>query len=447
MNLAFASIVMFAWIPVCTMFFAFVRPLRALTLAYLIGWLLLPVGGVEIEGFWDVDKILATNIGVSLGMLLFCARQFRGYRIGVADVLVAAFAAGTCITSLTNDLGMYDGVSSLTHKCLYYAAPFVFGRAIIRSERDLVVAARIVVVGAAMYAVLAVWEWRMSPQIHEALYGVFQHSWSQHARWGFYRPIVCFPMALGLGIFMTWTSVLALAMYRARQLPRPFDVPPWVLVALPLTGVLVSMSLGPWIMLILGVGMLLIWNRAHRRWVVWLPVLFALFWMVGRYTQVTDGAFLTNTVAKISADRAESLEYRVYAEDLLLERARTRSAFGWGGWGRNRVTDAEGHDLVATDGLWIILVGSYGLVGLTCFYLWWCWPVLLSAACDARLEHSAVVVALLIAIGIQAVNLLFNGFVSPILTMLSGGAVTVMLELSRAQRPVAMADVVERPVR
>ena len=200
-----AVIALIAWIPICTLLFAFMTPVRAATLAYLGGWLLLPAMAIPIEGFWDFDKILATNCGVALGQLLFCSGQLRGYKVSLADVAVVAFAGGTFFSSIANGLGVYDGVASFGHKLLYYAVPFLVGRVCLKDRRSLLEAAEFIVYGAALYAILAVWEWRISPRIHITLYGVFPHSWSQHYRWGFFRPIVCFPHALGLGIFMAGT--------------------------------------------------------------------------------------------------------------------------------------------------------------------------------------------------------------------------------------------------
>jgi len=66
----------------------------------------------------------------------------------------------------------------------------------------------------------------------------------------------------------------------------------------------------------------------------------------------------------ISAERAESLQFRFDNENILLEHSRERFYFGWGGWGRNRVYSEEtGADLSVTDGRWIITFGTSGLAG------------------------------------------------------------------------------------
>jgi hypothetical protein len=46
-----------------------------------------------------------------------------------------------------------------------------------------------------------------------------------------------------------------------------------------------------------------------------------------------------------------------------------RPAYGWGTFGRNRVySQTDGKDISTTDGLWIILMGSFGYVGFACFF-------------------------------------------------------------------------------
>ena len=81
-------IVLLAWIPVCASSFAVMRPVRALTIACLGGWLVLPVFKIPVEGFWDLDKVVATNAGIALGTVLFCSRQLRGFRVTAADFIL-----------------------------------------------------------------------------------------------------------------------------------------------------------------------------------------------------------------------------------------------------------------------------------------------------------------------------------------------------------------------
>ena len=56
-------------------------------------------------------------------------------------------------------------------------------------------------------------------------------------------------------------------------------------------------------------------------------------------------------------------------EEVLLTHALKRPYFGWGGWGRNRLYDNSGKDIVITDGKWIIEYGTFGAFGFVFYYL------------------------------------------------------------------------------
>ena len=445
MDIAYAAILI--WIPVSALFFGLMRPARALVLVYLIGWLALPRAAVPIAGFWDIDKILATNAGVLLGTLLFCHKQFKGYTFSVADLALLTFAAGTCVTSVVNRLGIYDGVSSFGLQIARYGMPFCFGRAFIKTRSDLDDACRVIIGAAAFYAVLAVWEWRMSPNIHKMLYGYFQASFAQHLRWGYHRPIVCFPHALGLGTFFAWTSLLTIACVRTGRLRPICGFPPSLYAWLPLVGLATSMSLGPWGLFVLALGLLISWQHSHQPLLICVPVLFAVLWISGRYTNLTDGKWMSAAIRQISPVRAHSLEGRIEANTLLIARAKQKPLFGWGTWGRNRIVDKRGRDVVPTDGLWILLLGSYGLVGLISFYLWWCWPVLLNLQVKPAGLLEGAMIALLLGIAIQSFNFVFNGFLSPVLSLMHGSLVTLLTRVPHPSRTPLRTSVMSRSPR
>ncbi len=426
-----ATLALLLWIPVCAGLFAMLRPARACVYAYVIGWLFLPMVRIPIEGFWDIDKVVATNAGVLLGTLLFCRRPLAGFRPHGADLLVIGFAVMTMVTSIVNNLGVYDGLSSSSHKLLCYAVPFVVGRCFLKTREDLREACRTILVFAGVYGVLALWEWRMSPNLHAGLYGFFQHSWNQHARGDSWRPILFLPHGLAVGSFFAWTALLGLWTWWRGQLHRLAGLPPTWVIIWPCIGLLTSLSLGPWALFLMGAGLLVVWHKTGSRKAVLVPAAFAVLWIVGRYSSVMDGQWLAAAAANVSQARAESLQYRIDAETVLVERAKERAVFGWGGWGRNRATDELGNSLTATDGVWIIFAGAYGLVGVGLFYLWWCWPLCLSMRCSRAMEADASLMALLVGIGQEAVNMLFNGFLSPILTLFSGGVVTSLILLRR----------------
>jgi hypothetical protein len=194
----------------------------------------------------------------------------------------------------------------------------------------------------------------------------------------------------------------------------------------PIAGLFSSLSFGPWGLFIGGCGLMLTWDRLHWKSIILVPVCFALVWMGMRYTSYSDGDWLYASVSSVSEQRADSLNYRIDAETLLIEKAKQRPYFGWGTWGRNRVKYEDGRDQVATDGLWVIVLGTGGLFGLASFFLWWCWPVFMFYFIRHKALADPALLAFIVAIGLQASSFLFNGFLSPILTLMCGSIVSLL---------------------
>jgi hypothetical protein len=58
----------------------------------------------------------------------------------------------------------------------------------------------------------------------------------------------------------------------------------------------------------------------------------------------------------LSADKAQSLDFRFSHEKTLIAHAYEKVLIGWGSWARNRLADS------VTDGYWLIIYGTYGAV-------------------------------------------------------------------------------------
>ncbi|MDR9393308.1 MAG: hypothetical protein RI571_03165, partial [Roseovarius sp.] len=139
----------------------------------------------------------------------------------------------------------------------------------------------------------------------------------------------------------------------------------------------------------------------------------------------------------ISPDRAQSLGFRFQNEEMLLERAREKWLFGWGGWGRNLVRDDVTGDLITVpDGRWIITFGTYGWVGYLSEMGLLAMPVVLMwrasrAAADVALSPLAVTLVLILAI--TMVDMLLNDTLVPFTWMIAGAVLGYCerLELER----------------
>jgi O-antigen ligase len=131
----------------------------------------------------------------------------------------------------------------------------------------------------------------------------------------------------------------------------------------------------------------------------------------------------------INQARAQSLEVRVVNEDMLTQKAAEKRLFGWGGWGRWRVTDASGEDISATDGQWVITLGSTGVVGLASMLAWMSLPLaLLLRRCPPRLWLDPAVAPLaVLAVIVQLFLLdnLLNAMLNPFWTVAAGAVCAV----------------------
>jgi hypothetical protein len=173
--------------------------------------------------------------------------------------------------------------------------------------------------------------------------------------------------------------------------------------------------------------MTLMLSRATKNSVA-LTVLLSVapLYIAVRTSSAWDGAELVDWVTdQISEDRAESLEFRLQNENILVDKALERPLFGWGGWGRSRVYDEEGKDLSVTDGLWIITLGTRGFFGLTAL----CLTILLPAARFCYLYSArrwsepelAPAAGLAVLLALVMIDYLLNGLVNPVYILAAGG--------------------------
>jgi hypothetical protein len=149
-----------------------------------------------------------------------------------------------------------------------------------------------------------------------------------------------------------------------------------------------------------------------------------------RISGVMDGHALVNLTTDLAGkDRAQSLEFRLDNEDLLLGKAMKQPWFGWGGWSRYRVEDEDGVLRGITDGMWIIAIGENGLVGLTAMTASLLLPTLLL---PRRLrvrdwEHplAAGAAAVAIVAGLHMIDNLPNGMFNPVYVLGVGGVASL----------------------
>ncbi len=419
-------LVMFGWLPVVLVLFTKLPARRAVIVAFVVAWLFLPVARYEFSGLPEYTKMSATCVGILLAAVLFAGERFRAWRFHYLDLPMLLWCVSPCISSLGNGLGLYDGVSALVNQSTVWALPYVIGRLFLNDEQALRELCLGLFIGGLAYIPFCLYEGRMSPQLHRMFYGFHAHpDFGQSIRFGGYRPMVFMEHGLMVGMWMASASLTGVWLWHGRVVERlrGYRIRNLMIVQLIVTVLVKSMAaLG---LMCFGLGVLFASVRFRTRIFAIVLLMLPPLYIFGRTSSLWTGESLTDNIAKINADRAESLQFRLDNETILVEKAMQRPVFGWGGWGRSRVYNELGEDISTTDGLWIITLGKYGLFGLSMLVLTILGPavsfVVKVRPAKWRTASYAPMAALSILLSLYMVDNLLNAMVNPIFILTAGG--------------------------
>lgn len=431
----FALFALAFW-PVVALCFFQVRPAGQATVWTFLGaYLLLPVGAaIHFQGIPQFDKDTVASIGAALGMLLIKGRPLRlrnGF--GLTELLALVCLISPFITDELNTDpviyahrylpggSFYDGLSAAVRQFLLLI-PFFIGRQVLRNSSDIQLILRTLVIAGLLYSLPILFELRISPQLHVMVYGYFPHMFAEMIRDGGFRPVVFIGHGLGVAFFVMTTAVAAAALWRSRtriaQLP-PIAITGYLSGILILCKGLASIAYG-------AVALILVRFTSVRIQALTAVALvtIALSYPLLRTAGLVPTDTLVDMAAKVSEKRAVSLHERFYNEERLLTRASERIYFGWGRYGRNRIYDpATGTDISATDGEWIITIGTFGLVGFLATFGLLALPVFRAASTLRFLEtkqDGIYLAALTLISAINTFDLLPNSGLTPVTWLFAG---------------------------
>jgi len=442
-------IMLFGW-PALTVAFFRTMPVRKAVLCSVIGGVLfLPMASYDIPGFIGYNKGVAIAFGIVLAAVLKLDSPRARFRVAAPDLpmLLWCFVAPLA-TSLSNGLGLYDGVSTmLTHALswgvMYWAGRVYFSE--VSSSRQL---CRAIIVGGLLYVPLCLFEVRMSPQLSNIFYGFFPHSFAQHYRYGSYRPIVFMQHGLMVALWMAECSVVAFWMWRSRQVDRLMRIPMALVVfALYATTVLCKSANG-WVFLALGTVAYYTFRRSRSAWLLRALVIVLPVYMIVRVTGLVSMEQILQVAQRVFDDeRVQSLSIRLLQEDYFNAHAQSRMVFGWGGWGRGWPVDPVTGDRMITmvASFFVITFSAYGLFGLTSLFaalLAGPLTVLRAQArvrevCDSRgrESYSFDLVLLSMVVIVFALDSLMNALGNPVYVMVTGALVSLGRRVREAEWP------------
>ncbi len=415
------------WPLVTLLLFRLLPARRAVIASLVIGYALLPAFGIKLPGWpGSFGKANAIALSCLLALLVLDWRRLSTFRYRLVDVPITVFCLSPFVTSLTNGLGAYDGLATAFGQVMDFGVFWFLGRLYFTNADDLRDLAWGIFIGGLICAPLALWEIRMSPHLHTIVYGGSPVPFRMFHRYGGYRPLAFMSSPLMLGMWISTACICGFALWSSKgDPPRARRLLAWSLPVLFLTSMLgktfAAATLGV-------VGCLLIWlsQRYRTRLLLAGLLLAGMLYPALRASQILPAEPIAGTAEMLyEARRVASLRFRLINEDILGDHALERPWFGWGAWGRNRMIEGMNPGDIVTDGLWIIVFGKQGSVGLAAFGLAFALPVLVVLLRIPprawRAPRAAPVIALATVITLYWIDSLLNAFATPVTLVAMGG--------------------------
>jgi len=360
-------VMMYGW-PLLTMhLFSKTSPARAAVYSVVGGVLFLPVISLPFPliPVYNKDAAIALSVLIGLAVSRFDGGHARLSRYDIPMIIWCVISP--MATSLSNGLGVQDGVASTLNALLEWGIIYWVGRRVFGSARSLRILSLALIVGGLAYVPLSLYEIRMSPQLSNTLYGFFPHVFAQHVRYGGYRPAVFMDHGLMLALWMAVSSTVTLWHWRVHSIRYVVGVPiHWVALALVVVAVLAK-SAGAWFFLVLGAATAIYYKRTSSVRLFQLLIAAILSYLVARMANFVSVDQIIGWADRFfDLERVSSLAIRLQQEDLFGARAMQRPILGWGwmdrAWPVDYVTGVRLVPMV--DSLFVIVRGSRGLVGL-----------------------------------------------------------------------------------
>jgi hypothetical protein len=428
-------LVMFLWVPVVLYLFSRFPARKAVIISFLAAWLFLPQASLALPGIPDYNKMSATCYSILLATFIFDVGRFQTFKFSWLDLPMLIWCICPFISSVTNDLGPYDGLSAGLDQLMTWGVPYFLGRIYLNNLEALRQLAMGIFVGGIIYMPLCLIEARLSPQLHRIVYGDFAHSFVHNFRYGGYRPTVFMETGLMVGAFMMAATLIGAWFWQTGTVKQLWNIPiQWWVAALLFTTIIVK-STGAYAVLALGLAILFMGMYFQTGALFYTVIGIMAVYLY--YNALTETYFTDQLVDYLSGifppDRIQSLEFRFNNEEILSDKARQQLLFGWAGWNRSRVALDEFGNMTVQDSLWIIAFGQYGLVGLIGVFTSMLVPVtaLFWSKYPARLwSHRKVsaAAALGIIITMYMVDCILNAMINPLYILACGGISTVALK-------------------
>ncbi|MCC6152595.1 MAG: O-antigen ligase domain-containing protein, partial [Candidatus Hydrogenedentes bacterium] len=121
-------VVMFGWPLLLVALFLMLPARRAVIMGLIVAWLFLPVAEYEFKGIPEYNKMTATSLSLFIATLLFEPNRVLAFRPKWIDLSIVVLILAPFMSSLSNGLGAYDGMSEANSQLLRWGLPYFIGR-------------------------------------------------------------------------------------------------------------------------------------------------------------------------------------------------------------------------------------------------------------------------------------------------------------------------------
>jgi hypothetical protein len=432
MGSAITLLVMYGWLPAVLYIFSRYPAQRAMVISFVVAWLFLPQAVITLPSVPDWTKMSATCYSVMIATFIHDSSRITSFKPSWIDIPMALWCVSPFFASVTNDLGAYDGFSASLDQAMTWGMPYFLGRIYLCNFEGMRKLAVATFVGGLVYIPLCLYEARMFTSLHQQIYGFITFDFGQALRMGGYRPSVFMTHGLAVGVWMMTAALMGIVLWRCKVMTKLWNVKISVWVWILLVVFVLIRSTGAYNLLAFALIILFMAKWLRTSILVWVFVaLIGVYLNLGVSGNFPRQEIISAMSQVFDQDRIQSLEFRFLNEEILGERARLRSTFGWGGFGRNRVFDEYGKDISVTDSLWVIVFGTAGVFGLTSLMTALLLPVI--AFCvrfPARLWSNAIVApaaALNVGLLMYALDCVLNAMINPVYALICGGIAGLVL--------------------
>jgi hypothetical protein len=435
---AFVSLMMFSWIPAVLYIFSRYPARKAMIMSFIFAWLFLPVVVFKLPGIPDYTKMSAACYGILLATFLFNTKRISSFKVSWVDIPMMLWCISPFISSVVNDLGAYDGFSTMQNQIVVWAVPYFLGRIYLDSLAGLRQLAVGLFIGGLVYIPFCWYESRTFSSLHILVYGLNTgRDAAQSIRYGGYRPQVFFEHGLMLGVWLMTACLMGIMLWRMGIVKRLWNLPISLLVSALLITFIIARSTGAYALFLIGLVILLVAWQFRTAILLWALILGICWYLYMGVTGTFPNKQVIDTLSQtFDAERVASVKFRFDNEEILGARARERMLFGWGGFGRNRVFDEYGKDISITDSLWIIAFGINGAFGVATLTASILLPVIsFCIRYPAKLWSRPVVApaaTLAVCITLYMFDSVLNAMVNPIFMLAAGGLATVSVQSKQA---------------